>query len=98
MQRQWNSKHAASLASLALSLGIWWHPLTATWQLATSNDGYTYILLIIPLSLTLIYLERKDVAPVPGTNRWIGALLLGIALLLRIGSAWNPLRLTASEG
>ena len=97
-QRQWNSKHAAFLASLALSLGIWWHPLTATWQLAFSNDGYTYILLIVPLSLTLIYLERKNIAPVSGGNHGMGTMLMGIALLLRIGVAWNPWRLTASEG
>ena len=98
MQRQWNSNHAAFLACLALSLGIWWHPLTATWQLATSNEGHTYILLIVPLSLTLIYLKRREVAPVPGTKRWTGAVLLGLALLLSICIAWNPWRLTASEG
>jgi len=98
MQRQWNSKHAAFLACLALSLGIWWHPLTATWQLATTNEGHTYILLIVPLSLTLLYLRRKEAAPVPGTNRRTGAVLMGLALLLSICIAWNPWRLTASEG
>jgi exosortase len=98
MQRQWNRKHVAFLACLALSVGIWWHPLTTTWQLATSNDGYTYILLIVPLSLSLTYLEGKNIAPVLGGNRWIGTMLLGIALLLRIGIAWNPRQLTASEG
>jgi len=98
MQRQWNTKHAAFLISVALSLGIWWHPLTATWQLATSNDGYTYILLIVPLSLSLTYLERKNIGPVLGGNRSIGIMLLGIALLLRISIAWNPWQLTASEG
>jgi len=98
MQRQWNRKHAAFLACLALSVGIWWHPLTATWQHATRSEGHTYILLIVPLSLTLIYLKRKEVTPVPGTNRWTGAVLLGLALLLSICIVWNPWRLTASEG
>jgi exosortase len=96
--RPWKRKHAAFLACLALSVGIWWHPLTATWQLATSSDGYTYILLIVPLSLGLTYLEGKDIASVSGANRWMGTMLLGIALLLRIGIAWNPWQLTASEG
>jgi exosortase len=98
MQRRWNRRHAAFLACLALSVGIWWHPLTVTWQLATGNDGYTYILLIVPLSLGLTYLEGKNIFPVLGGNRRIGATLLGIALLLRVGIAWNPWQLTASEG
>jgi len=98
MQRQWNIKYAALMACLGLSVGIWWHPLTATWQLAASNDGYTYILLIVPLSLGLAYLERNNIAPVSGRNRWIGTMLLGIALLLRISIAWNPWQLTEGEG
>ena len=98
MQRHWKSKHAAFLACLVLSVGIWWHPLSATWQLATSNDGYTYILLIVPLSISLAYLERKNIAPVAGGKRWIGTMLLGIVLLWRICITWNPWQLTASEG
>ena len=98
MQRLWNAKYAAFLACLALSVGIWWNALTATWRLATGNDGYTYILLIVPLSLSLIYFERNDIAPLPGTKRRMGTMLLGIALLLRISIAWNSGQLSASEG
>jgi exosortase len=98
MRGQWHSKHAAFLAGLAVSVGIWWHPLTATWQLATSNDGYTYIFLIAPLGISLIYLERKDIVPFSGGNRRIGTMLLGISLILRLSIAWNPWQLPASEG
>jgi hypothetical protein len=35
------------------------HSLNATWQLATSNDGYTYVLLIVPSSFSLTYLKRE---------------------------------------
>jgi len=98
MRRQWDAKHVAFLACVALSVVIWWHPLTATWQLATRSDGYTYILLIVPLSLSLTYLEGKNIAPDSGGNRWIGMVLLGIALLLRISIAGDLWQLTASEG
>jgi exosortase len=97
MQRRWNPKPAAFLAGLALSVGIWWHPLTATWQLATSIDGYTYILLIVPLSMSLAYFERKTIVPVSGGS-WIGTMLVGLALLLRISIPLNPWQLTAGEG
>jgi len=36
-----------------------WHSLVMTLGLALANDAYTHILLILPLSAALIYLDSK---------------------------------------
>jgi exosortase len=43
----------------AVSIAFWWHLLVATFRLALANDAYTHILLILPLSAALIYLDSK---------------------------------------
>ena len=71
------------------SIAIWWRPLLAACELALSDDAYTHILLILPLSLSLIYFSgatpRKDW---PSTRQG-GIALLAISLLLRIFAARN---------
>lgn len=42
------------------SIVFWWHPLVATLSLASTNESYTHILLILPLSAALIYLDAKQ--------------------------------------
>ena len=42
---------------MAISLAFGWRPLLATLTLALRNDQYTHILLILPVSLALIFLE-----------------------------------------
>ena len=42
-----------------VSILFWWHPLVVTLGLALANDAYTHILLILPLSAALIYLDLK---------------------------------------
>jgi exosortase len=42
----------------AASILFWWHPLVTTLRLALENDAYTHIILILPLSLALIYVDR----------------------------------------
>jgi exosortase len=44
---------------MALSLVIWWAPLTSTLALALNEEQYTHILLILPISATLIFLDSK---------------------------------------
>src|ERR1017187_3968764 len=44
----------------AISLLVWWRNLTASLALALRDNQYTHILLILPISITLIYLEWKS--------------------------------------
>lgn len=47
-------------ALCAVSLVAWIRPLRATFALATSNDRYTHILLIIPLAIALTTLRWRE--------------------------------------
>ena len=68
-------------------LPLWWHPLLATYQLGITNDAYTYILLIVPLSAVLIFFEFRNPHAPYEPKRWPGAVLLSAALLLRLSVA-----------
>jgi exosortase len=45
---------------VAISLLIWWIPLIASFALALRDSQYTHILLILPVSVSLMYLEWKS--------------------------------------
>ena len=83
---------ALSFAALtAVSLMFWWHPLARTLVLALTNDAYTHILLVLPLSAGLIYVGWKfgdakalRIDEQPSFQR--GAALLALALSLSMGS------------
>jgi exosortase len=78
---------------------FWWHPLLATAELALSNEAYTHILLILPLSAALIYFELKqqdsksinsnkspvDRQPSPRT----GVVLLSLAFAIGSYARWG---------
>src|ERR1700730_17937230 len=83
----------------ALSILFWWHPLVTTLGLALTNDAYTHIILIFPLSASLIYTDwnyvdskqtdspalRIDAQPSPR----LGAILLALALLIGGYARWG---------
>lgn len=85
------------LVLLALSGILWWNPLIADLRLALSNDAYTYILLIIPLSVSLIYVEGRGRQLPSQPNQLWGISLLSVALLTRAATGWNLWHWSASE-
>jgi len=67
------------------SVLIWWRVLLATFRLALRNDAYTHILLILPISIVLIILERNRQAWKPRPGIRAGSALLGLAVLVGVG-------------
>ena len=65
----------------AISLAIWWRALAATFSLALRDDQYTHILLILPLSVALIFVDWKSPEPPPGSSLGIGSALMATAAL-----------------
>jgi exosortase len=61
-----------------------WRPLLATFALALWNDEYTYILLILPICLGLIYLEWRAVGPLAAPNMPTGAVFVAIAAVIAV--------------
>lgn len=78
---------------IGLSIVFWWTLIVADVQLALSNDAYSYILLILPLSLSLIFLEGRSVLSSSAPNRLFGAILLSAALVVRAATEWNIWRI-----
>jgi exosortase len=68
-----------------ISVLFWWSALTATFALATSNDAYTHILLIVPVSVTLIILEWKKQVVRSEPDLFASGRLLGVAALIGVG-------------
>jgi exosortase len=83
----------------AVSIVFWWHPLILTLNLALANDAYTHILLVVPLSLALIYLDRKTGhIGAPGqTPLALGVLVLIAAFLLACLARWSNAEILANS-
>ncbi len=90
----------------ALSVLFWWHALAMTMELALSNEAYTHILLILPLSVSLIYLDRSrwqrsdGDAPLALSKGRIGAGLaaLASAALIFCLARWGQSQFNISPG
>jgi len=77
-----------------VSILFWWHPLVITLGLALANEAYTHILLILPLSAALIYVDSKYINSnalriVPQPSPRIGAALLVLALVIGCYARWG---------
>jgi exosortase len=71
------------------SIVIWWHALAVTWRLALNNDAYTQILLIVPLSIALIYMQSRTLPKSFEASFTGGSLLLAAALCVIGFARWG---------
>ncbi len=78
----------------AVSILFWWHSVVTSLNLALANDAYTHILLILPLSAALIYMDSKygdskalRIGPQPSPR--LGAALLALAFLIGSCARWG---------
>ena len=77
------ARHQVGFAILwAVSLLVGWRPLVDTFTLSLRNDEYTHVLLILPISAALIFLERRSLRTMVALNVRIGSAFLGIAVLI----------------
>ena len=77
---------------LAVSLLVGWRPLVHTFALALRDDAYTHILLILPISAALIFLEWHSLQPMVAANVRIGSSILAMAVLVAgFGRAWSSI-------
>jgi len=73
----------------AISVLFWWRPIAETVGLALASDAYTHILLVVPLSGVLIYLDSKAVRTGPQPSPPAGWALLALALLIGCYGKWG---------
>jgi exosortase len=100
MSQSLYSRPTAEITILAaVSVLFWWRPLADTFGLALTNDAYTHILLILPLSAALVYSDWKSLRskqndlPAVRSNsrsdRNISLALLALALMLGAYARWG---------
>jgi exosortase len=84
-----------AFASLvAISLAIYWGPLTSSFALALHDDQYTHILLILPISVALICLDWKSPEPSSRSSVSLGSALLIMVALVTAVVRWGPVALS----
>ncbi len=70
---------------IGVSVLIWWRQIVTLLQLAWHVDEYTHILLIMPVSVALIYLERgklrRNITYAPVTGAVVGLLSIAIGIV-----------------
>jgi exosortase len=74
-----------------IAVAIWWHPLVSLFALALSDQQYTHILLILPVSLGLFFVQRRPFdGPPPAkpsrasTATGSGLLFLGLVVTVLV--------------
>lgn len=71
------------------SLFLWWRALLATIGLALRNDEYTHILLILPVSVALIFVEWRSRKTRPDPAARTGCTLMLVSVTVGfVGSPW----------
>jgi exosortase len=85
------------LSLVAGSVVLWWHAIVATFELALASDAHSHILLILPLSLALVYIQTRGKSCKFEPGGWLAWILLAVGLLLRGMTAWNVWHLSASS-
>lgn len=73
----------------AISLAIWWHPLASSFALALNDDEYTHILLILPISAALIFMDWKPPEPFAGSGASFNSILLVMAVSITALTRWK---------
>ncbi len=86
----------------AISLVVWWVPLTSSFALALRDDQYTHILLILPMSAALIFLDWKAPDPSSGLamsldSVSLDSVLLAVAASVTLYVRWRVVALPLDE-
>jgi exosortase len=71
-----NKRNALFGGLLLVSLVLWWPSLVRTFSYAIHNDQYTHILVILPVSLAFIFLERRKLQSVAKWSGWTLSYIL----------------------
>jgi exosortase len=84
-------QHRVAFVFLAvLSVLIAWRPLIQTLVLAARNDEYTQILLVLPISVTLIFLDMQSLETKRDWGLRLGPPLVGLAILIALYVHFAP--------
>ncbi len=81
----------------AISLAIWWSPITSSFALALHDEQYTHILMILPISAALIFMDWKPPEPFERLSVVVGSVLLAAAASGILFMKWGAVALFPDE-
>lgn len=81
----------------AISLAIWWSPITSSFALALHDEQYTHILMILPISAALIFMDWKPPEPFERLSVVVGSVLLAAAASGIFFMKWGAVALFPDE-
>ena len=73
-----------------VSIVFWFRDLTALLKLAVSDERYTHLFLVLPLSALLIYLQRNSVRLPPRRTIWAAGFLIFSVVLAELARIHVP--------
>jgi exosortase len=79
-------------ALVIISIALWWTSLASLFALASSDEQYTHILLILPISAALVFLEWKSLALLTRPSPTVGLALLVVAATVNVAVRWRALQ------
>lgn len=82
---------------VAISLAIWWSPITSSFALALHDEQYTHILMILPISAALIFMDWKPPEPFERLSVVVGSVLLAAAASGIFFMKWGAVALFPDE-
>jgi exosortase len=77
----------AALLTALLIAGVFAGTFRSLWGTWEHNPNYSHGFLILPVSLGLLWLKRKELSAVPRSPSWWGLALLGASLVMLVASA-----------
>jgi exosortase len=73
----------------AVAVAIWWTPLVSLFALALHDQKYTHILLILPVSLVLVFVQWRSPEELSRWGAVAGSALLFLGLLVTVLVRWK---------
>jgi exosortase len=83
---KFNKHLVAFLSMMSATLFFGWRPIANTFALAWQNDEYTHILLILPVCIVLILLEKQFLQNRREWDFHVGPLILAMAIAFALGT------------
>jgi exosortase len=80
-----------------ISLAIWWRAIASSFALALRDGQYTHLLLILPVSVALIFMDWKSPEPATKSSFGIGSSLLVAAVFALITARLGVIPLRPDE-
>jgi exosortase len=81
----------------AISLAVWWRALASSFSLALREDQYTHLLLILPISTALIFVDWESPEPTAPPGAGVGSGLMAAAALVTIVARGSVISLQSDK-